>query len=155
MIIEQADSEDKRTELDELLWEMLWQPFELPRTVRESLKLVGPQIELIALKDDVVIGALVANWISASEIEIRHLAVRQDFQRHGIGKKLVTELIRLAARNVPIQIQTHARNTSLEFFSNLGFRPRGPRLKHVDFDKHGISFQQMYLEQILVESPQG
>ena len=43
-------------------------------------------------------------------------------------------------------IQTYARNTSVDFFIKLGFKTEGNYMRHEDFIKYGIEFQQMYLE---------
>ena len=87
-----------------------------------------------------------ANWLSEKEIEIRHIAVKPDCQRNSVGRLLVEELLKLVREKSPLQIQTYARNTSAGFFTKLGFKPSGHYLKHDDFAKYGIEFQQMYIE---------
>ena len=142
--VKPASLEKERSELDELLWDVLWKPLGLPRQARESMKLDRPQIELIATEDGAVIGGLIANMLSQSTIEIRHIAVRPDRQGRSIGRRLVDELPGLIPGDAPAEFQTYARNTSVGFFARLGFSPRGDPLEHEDFAKHGIRFQQMH-----------
>lgn len=127
-------------------WDVLWKPLGLPRDIRQSFKLNNPQIDLVAVDNGVVIGGLVANWLSENEIEIRHIAVSSGFQGLSVGKRLVEKLIKLVQKDNPVKIQTCARNTSVGFFTKLGFISTGEHLEHQDFARHGIKFQQMYLE---------
>lgn len=69
-----------------------------------------------------------------------------DHQGLSVGRRLVEKLIELVQRDVPVKIQTYARNTSVGFFTELGFTPIGYYLEHEEFAKHGIKFQQMRLE---------
>ncbi len=146
MKIKHAVTEKEKNELDQLLWDVLWKPLDFSRNIRKSFELNNPQIDLIVINNNVLVGALVANWIYEKEIEIRHIAVKSDFQKCSIGRLLIEELIRLVKEEAPLQIQTHARNTSVGFFTRLGFQPRGNRLEHPDFVKYGIWIQQMYIE---------
>jgi len=146
MEIKCATLDKEKSELDQLLWNVLWEPLNLPRQFRQSIKLNSPQIELIAIDNNMVIGGLVANRLSKDKIEIRHIAVRSDYQRRSVGKFLVDGLIKLVQQNAPVLIQTYARNTSVSFFAKLGFTPGDHYLEHEEFVKHGIKFQQMCLE---------
>ena len=136
----------KKNELDLLLGNILWKPLGLPRDIRKSFKLNNPQNDLIAVDNGIVIGGLMANWLSENEIEIRHIAVSSDFQGLSVGKRLVEKLIKLVQKDSPVKIQTCARNTSVGFFTKLGFISTGEYLEHQDFTRHGLKFQQMYLE---------
>ena len=146
MNIKRVTTQKEKDELDQLLWDVLWKPLNFRRYIRESLKLDKPQIDLIAVDNNITIGTLVANWLSENEIEIRHIAVQPDFQGSSVGRLLVEELFRLIQGKAPLTIQTHARNTSIGFFTKLGFKPRGNRLEVDEFMKHGIWIQQMYIE---------
>ena len=143
MKIKTATTKREKSELDRLLWNVLWKPLNLPRHIRDSFKIDSPQIELIAVDGKVITGVLVANWLSENEIEIRHIAVRPDYQENSIGTLLVEELFKLVREKTPLRIQIHARNTSIGFFSKLGFKLSGGRLDHKDFIKQGIWVQQM------------
>lgn len=146
MKIKRAVSVKEQYELDQLLWDVLWRPLNLRRDIRNSFELDKPQIDLVALEHDVVVGGLIANWLSGNEIEIRHIAVRPEYQRRSVGCLLVRELINLIQGGALLRIRTYARNTSIDFFVKLGFKPEGHYLRHKDFIKHGIEFQQMCLE---------
>lgn len=136
------NSADKYT-LDQLLWEVLWQPLDLPRDAREDFTLDGKSIELIATIDTALVGGLVANWLSATEMEIRHIAVLPTCQGQSVGRKLLEKLIEMAKPQHCAAIQAIARNTSQAFFEKLGFIVESKILEHPDFAKHGIIFRVM------------
>lgn len=146
MIIKRAVSGQAKNELDRLLWSVLWEPLGLPRDIRKSFEIGGPEIELVAVVDGTTIGGIVANRFSESEFEIRHIAVKPSYQGKSVGKRLVEELSSQARRDKTVSIQTWARNTSIGFFTKLGFKPTGKRLEHPDFAAHGISLHKMELE---------
>ncbi|MCD4809977.1 MAG: GNAT family N-acetyltransferase [Methanosarcinales archaeon] len=128
-----------------MLWEILWKPLSLPKNIRDSFKLTGETIELVAKSNGILVGGLVANWISPIEIEIRHIAVSPGSQRIGVGKGLVHALAETISIRGCERITTIARNTSVNFYSKLGFniiREKKPA-DHPDFLKHRITFEFM------------
>lgn len=135
-------------EIDELLWQVLWQPIGLPRDVRSEFSIGGEKIELVAKEGGRVVGGLVAVWTHDLDVELRHLAVAFNAQRHGIGRSLVNELFRIVTLKKSHRIHTIARNTSADFFRELGFRTvPGRALEHPVFLKHGITFE--FMERIV------
>jgi ribosomal protein S18 acetylase RimI-like enzyme len=145
MKIKIAESDREKRELDWLLWEVLWRPLDLPRGVRRSFGLRRPEMELVALDQRRVIGGLVAYQLAEHEFEIRHLAVHADYQGRSVGRLLVEELLKVISRDSVVWVQTYARNTSVGFFSRLGFIPEGGFVEREDFARHGIKFQKMWL----------
>ena len=131
-------------ELDALLWEVLWRPLGLPRNIRESFKIDGECVELVAKASGSLIGGLVANWTSPTEVELRHLAVRPEVQDQGVGSQLIKTLVRIVARRLCIRIHTIARDSSTGFFRKLGFSTApGDAPEHPAFERHGITFELM------------
>ncbi|HSW40705.1 MAG TPA: GNAT family N-acetyltransferase, partial [Acidobacteriota bacterium] len=109
-------------DLDQLFWKVLWEPFGLPVSIRESFKVDGEEIELIAKNAvDKIVGGLVAFRTGEDEIEIRHLAVHPKTWRQGVGRKLVDAVYDIAAENNCRRIHTISRNTSSGFFRKTGF----------------------------------
>ncbi len=142
MIIKIAESQDEKDQLDELLWRVLWKTLNLPRDIRAEFGLPGEKIELVAVDDKKIVGALVANWTDKSELEIRHLAVDESCQLKSIGTDLLSKLFDLIDKNGPVKIQAYARNTSYPFFIKQGFTPATEQwIEHTDFKKHGIRFR--------------
>ena len=136
--------EDEKEELDDLLWEILWKPLDFPKNIRESFRLDGPGIELVAKQGDRVIGGVVANWMTPTEVALRHIVVTDEFAGSGVGK-ILFEQLKLVVKSVGCKvIRGYSRNTSVEFFKRLGFVPMpGKIAEHPQFAKHGISFQQL------------
>lgn len=142
LTIEVVKSQADATELDTLLWKVLWMPLGLPRNVRESFKLGGECLEFVAKSDGEVVGGLVANWTSPTGVELRHIAVKAEAQYRGVGSQLVKALMGKVAQNGCTRIHTIARNTSTGFFKKLGFTAApGDVPEHPVFMKHGITFE--------------
>lgn len=135
---------DEQEELDDLLWEVLWKPLDFPKSIRDSFRLDGPGIELVAKQGDRIVGGIVANWMSPTEVALRHIVVSGEFQGAGVGK-MMFEQLKMVVRSVGCKvIRGYSRNTSVEFFKRLGFEPvPGKIAEHPHFAKHGISFQQL------------
>lgn len=86
---------------------------------------------MAAFVDEQIVGGLTAHVlpmtrVEGSEIFLYDIAVREDYQRRGIGRRLLTDLLRAAAVNgvldlfVPVDNEdTHA----LDFYRALGGSP--------------------------------
>ena len=152
MEIREVRSEDESAELDVLLWEVLWQPLNLPCSTREAFSIEGELLELVAMADSQMLGGLVANWVSPIEVELRHLAVRPEAKGKDIGRKLVGKLISIASKRKCSTVSTIARSTSAGFFKELGFiHQPGKAPEHPVFKKHGITFESFRYQRIDVE----
>ncbi len=129
-------------ELDELLWRILWQPLGLPRNVRQEFKVDGESLELVAKKNGRITGGVVAVWTGCSEVELRHLAVVPGAQNRGTGRRLIESVVEIVRPKGCLRVHTIARNTSVGFFRNLGFRTApGTAPEHPVFKNHGIVFE--------------
>ena len=142
IVIKEITDRSEAVQLDQLLWEMLWKPLDLPRNIRDSFKLEGECLELGAKIDGLLIGGLVANWTSPTEVEMRHLAIKQENHGQSIGTQLVTELLKRVSSQGCTRVHTIARNTSVNFLQKLGFiTSQGEAPEHPLFKKHGITFE--------------
>jgi ribosomal protein S18 acetylase RimI-like enzyme len=57
------------------------------------------------------------------DIHLRELVIDPNFQRKGVGTKILLELIeRARKREVPVQLSTQVSNRSLNLYRRLGFR---------------------------------
>lgn len=129
-------------EVDDLLWRVLWQPLGFPRDIRNNFKIDGEKLELVAKKNGLIVGGLVAVQTADNEIELRHLAIASSHQGKGIGRGLVAELCRIASIKMCRRIHTIARNTSAGFFRTVGFQTApGLAPEHPVFLEHGITFE--------------
>ncbi len=153
-IVEVVSSEIDATELDELLWRVLWRPLDLPRNVRHTFSVNGEELELVVKQNGRIVGGLVAVWTADAEVELRHLAVASEAQRCGNARILVAELVHIVAPSGCRRIHTIARNASADFFRRVGFATApGESPEHPAFTKHGITFELM--EKIVEPSVQG
>ncbi len=139
-----ASSQKDADELDELLWRILWQPLGFSCNVRQGFKVEGDSLELVAKENGRVTGGVVAIWTGDSEVEFRHLAIDPESQNKGIGRRLIESVVDTIRPRGCRRVHTIARNTSVGFFKNLGFRKApGTAPEHPVFKKHGIVFKIM------------
>ena len=146
MKIRQAGTERDQVELDQFLWEVLWEPLEFNRDVRKQFDLDVPHIDLMAFDGQTLVGALVAYYIKDPEVEIRHIAVKEEAQGNAVDKSLVESLIDLLSSEPVTKVSVYARSTSEGFYARCGFVPYGNKFEHHLFVKHGISIQPMHLD---------
>ena len=134
-------TEEALEAIDQLLWEILWEPVGLPRNVRQRFKLPGSEVIFVAMHRKQLVGTVVGQSQNEREMELRHLAVRPDMQGNGVGRGLVAKLVEYSLNHGYISISTHARNTSQTFFEKHGFQPvPGETLTHPVFDNPRINF---------------
>ncbi len=142
--IDEIRTDSEMFQLYELLWEVLWKPLDLPKNIRESFKLEGKSLEFIARSDGALVGGLVANWTSDCDVEIRHIAIKPENQKQGIGIQLIDALLKRISNKNCDRVHTIARNTSVPFFQNLGFKiAPGITPEHPLFKRRGITFELM------------
>ena len=139
----EISQESPNTHIEELLWDVLWKPFGFDKKIRQEFKLNTEEIFLIAKIDTKMTGVLVANRISKSEYEVRHIAVQKQYQKTGIGRELFYKFEVDILHEYVRRITAIVRNTSQEFFEKLGFRVVQDYPDHPEFKKHGIKFSLM------------
>ena len=140
--IDESSEDFEISQLYDLLWEVLWKPLDLPKNIHKSFKLDGESLELIARSEGVLVGGLVAIWTSERDVEIRHIAIKPESQKQGIGTQLFDALLERISNQCCVRVYTVARNTSAPFFRKLGFETASGKLPdHALFKKHGITFE--------------
>ena len=141
--IKQTDSADQAKELDQLLWEVLWKPLDIPRDFRKSIT-DTECLEYVVKEGTELLGGLIAHRVSESLVELRHLALLPAAQGKSIGRNLVEHFIEDMKKSGCTIIQTTARNTSAGFFEKIGFTTLpGDHPEHPLFMRHGITFLRM------------
>ena len=144
IVIESATSPKDVEDLDELLWRVLWQPLGFPRNARQEFKVDGESVELVAKENGRVTGGVVAVWTGDAEVELLHLAVAPEAKNQGTGRRLIENVVEIVRSKGCRRMHTIARNTSVDFFRNLGFMTApGTAPEHPVFKKHGIVFELM------------
>ena len=75
----------------------------------------------IALNNEIVIGCVLMQPLSEHEIQLRAMAVYNDWQGKGIGKMLVQAAERFSKTNGFNKITLHARKVAIGFYENMGY----------------------------------
>ena len=128
---------------DDLLYEVLWKPFNISSNTREYFKTGAPELIFAALQENRVTGAFVLVVYSPDYAEIRHAAVSIPSQGQGTGRKLCRQVLSYAEQNQINRIEVYARDTALGFWTKMGFKEESDWVDHELFIKHGIRFKKM------------
>lgn len=107
-------------------------PYDLLLLADPSLELVNAYIAegecYVAEENGEKIGVFVVVTLSINTMEIKNIAVREDLQGHGIGKKLLQEAIEVAKNRSYEHIEIGTGNSSigqLALYQKCGFRISG------------------------------
>ena len=82
-----------------------------------------------------------ANWPNSSQIQIRGMAVLEDFQKKGIGEKLIQTVIKEALNNKTELIWFNARKNAVPFYEKLGFHIYGTAFEIEGVGTHYLMYQ--------------
>lgn len=114
------------TEAVVALWEAcdLIRPWNDPRKDIERKLRVDPELFLVAVEDELVVGAVMAGY-EGHRGWINYLAVEPGRRRQGLGRELMATAERLLAeRGCPkINLQVRSENADvIAFYGSLGYR---------------------------------
>jgi len=130
-IIQPATPEEYRQYYD-LRWRVLCAPWQQPRGIERDPS-DATSIHLMAIDESgTALGAGRLHFNSATEAQIRYMAIETAHQRRGVGARLLQALERQAGQSGAIEVVLNARDTALEFYRKHGYRSEGPG--HLLFD---------------------
>jgi ribosomal-protein-alanine N-acetyltransferase len=91
---------------------------------------------IVALCQEQVAGFAVARRLAEGESELLNLAVRPIFRRHGIGRRLFSEL--LCGHSGALWLEVRESNTAARnFYKSLGLQETGHRPEYYDNSGEG------------------
>lgn len=92
-----------------------------------------------AFQGDKLLGVLILTALPDNSYKMRQVAVDDEFQQKGIGKKLVAYAENFARSRDAREIQLHARKTAVSFYEKLGYLTEGD-----EFTEVNIPHRKMY-----------
>ncbi len=120
LIIRKAASKEELEELYDLRWKLLRKPWNQPKGSERDEK-EDESYSFIAILDDKIVGTARLHKNNEKEGQIRYLAVEKEYQKMGIGKKLMKN-IEMHSINLGLEsIILNARKTAEDFFEKLGY----------------------------------
>ena len=121
ILFKSPSSSEEFKEYDLFRWEILRKP--LGKSI-ESLKdeYEDSSYHLIGVIDNKIIACGRLQFNSDNEAQIRYMAIDENFQRKGIGVKII-ELLEAEAKKKQInKIVLNARNHVIKFYAKSGYR---------------------------------
>jgi ribosomal protein S18 acetylase RimI-like enzyme len=104
----------------ELRYKVLREPLGLHFTP-EQLAEEKEEVHIVGMKGEEVIGVVVLKKMEDNIFKMRQVAVDPEYQRKGIGKKMVHFSELYAARHGYDAIELHARDTAKDFYLSMGY----------------------------------
>ena len=121
ILFKSPSSSEEFKEYDLFRWEILRKP------IGKSIKSLKDEYEdssyhLIGVIDNKIIACGRLHFNSDNEAQIRYMAIDENFQRKGIGVKII-ELLEAEAKKKQInKIVLNARNHVIKFYAKSGYR---------------------------------
>ena len=81
------------------------------------------------------------NWPYKKQIQIRGMAVLTDFQKKGIGEKLIQEIIEIAMKSKIELIWFNARINAVPFYEKIGFHSTGTAFEIEGIGTHYLMYR--------------
>jgi predicted GNAT family N-acyltransferase len=115
-----AFNSDLQNKSIELRTKVLREPLGLVYTA-EQLAEEKDETHIVALLDNNVVGVLLLKKINGDILKMRQVAVDNNLQRSGIGKRLVAFSEVFAKQHCFKKIELHARDVAKDFYLSLGY----------------------------------
>ena len=115
------NSKNEFLEYDLFRWRLLRKP--IGKTI-ESLKddFEDFSFHLIGIKDNQIIACGRLHFNSKTEAQIRYMAVEKNFQRNGIGRKILKILEKEAKNKNAKKIVLNARDHAINFYKSTKYK---------------------------------
>ena len=121
IIISQPETKKEFEEYYNLRYKILRKPWNKPKG-SEKDGLEGKSFHIIALSGEKIVGAGRLHFNSREEVQVRYMAVDEDYQGEGIGGKILNELEREARRKGAGYVVLNARENAVNFYKKHGYR---------------------------------
>ena len=119
--IRQSVSETDFNKYYELRWRILRKPWGQPKGSEVNDR-DDDAFHILAEENDEVVGVSCIHEIEDGVGRIRFMAVEDDFQNLGIGKKMIQELENYASQQGWTSIRLWAREIAWDFYLKLGYK---------------------------------
>ena len=124
-VIRPPQNDDEFAAYYHFRWRMLRAPWGEPEGSEQDA-LEGDSFHLIAVnRQHRIIGCARLQANSPEEAQLRYMAVADDYQRRGIGRKLLAAMENRARQNGASRLVLDAREGARGFYERLGYRCEG------------------------------
>ena len=103
-------------------------------------------LRLGAFVDDVLVGYLLSTKSFGGIVFIHWIAVMEDYQHHGLGRKLLAKLEEIAKTQGAHGVHLEANKRNVSFYESMGFAQFG-------YTKHGYFDAEEYFMEKIIQTP--
>ena len=89
-------------------------------------------------ENDTIVGCCILTSLTSDTVQLRQMAISENYQRVGIGSKLIKHAEEMAKNKGYIYIYLHARRVAVDFYIRYGYKIEGD-----EFSEVGISHFEM------------
>ncbi|MCO5233936.1 MAG: GNAT family N-acetyltransferase [Chitinophagales bacterium] len=109
-------------------WNLVFTPTELEEEKN--------QVHIVAVEEGEVLGVVILKELDSSTVKMRQLAVKEKDRGQGIGSELVAFFEEYALENGYTQIELHARERAVRFYTQLDYERIGEVFKEVTLNHY-------------------
>ncbi len=120
-----------------MIWEFSKPPFKEKTTINSVIKSLNFYFKIgkafVAVEDNKIVGIVVfkvEQWWEGSVILIEDLAVKEDFKKQGIGKKLTDEVEKYGKKKKAnlVSFATNSKSSAVKFYTKQGYKKERNRI---------------------------
>lgn len=124
--IKQPETDEEFKDYYHLRWKLLRAPWNQPQG-SETDDIEDQCFHIMALtmnedEKDKVIGVARLQYNSETEAQIRYMAIAREYERKGIGRKIMNTMEEHAGSSMCKNIVLDARQPAVDFYKKLGFK---------------------------------
>lgn len=131
-----STSDPKYSEELVLRWEVLSKPLGLPPGSEIITEEEDKSLHLVAVQGKKVVGCVLYYPENEAEGRLYQMAVSEDYQGKGFGRKLIHSLEQELAKRGVKEVHLNASQEAIGFYMQMGYHPQGE-----PFFMKGISHQ--------------
>jgi predicted GNAT family N-acyltransferase len=124
--IKQPETDEEFKDYYHLRWKLLRAPWNQPQGT-ETDDIEDQCFHIMALtmnedEKDKVIGVARLQFNSETEAQIRYMAIAREYERKGIGRKIMNTMEKHAGSSMCKNIVLDARQPAVDFYKKLGYK---------------------------------
>jgi len=104
----------------ELRWRILRKPWNEPQGSEQDDD-EDSSYHLMVTESDKVIGVARLQFVNNNSAQLRYMAVDNNYQKQGIGRRVIGHLEAYAKQHEANELFLHARDNALVFYKKLGY----------------------------------
>ena len=126
---------DQYRQMINLRLNVLLQPIGIPETYINKEK-EKEDVLIGAFDNDLLVGCCILTTLNDDTVQLRQMAVLHEYQKTGLGRRIIAFAELIASEKGIKKIVMHARDNVLDFYKKCGYQISGPQFFEVGIGHH-------------------